>query len=135
MNQYFGKEYALGFGLLIVPAIAGAILISVTICSPVDSHGVRKLAPIGLLLAAISCFLIGLWVIVYITAIYEEPYIKIPRREESHYEDDMYEDDYTTEKSPPKRDYYRQSKGSYILWNTLFTFVNGGLFLCLFFLI
>ena len=121
--------------MLIVPSLVGAILISVTICSPVDSHGVRKLAPIGLLLAAISCFLIGLWVIVYITAIYEEPYIKIPRREESHYEDDMYEDDYTTEKSPPKRDYYRQSKGSYILWNTLFTFVNAGAFLCLFFLI
>ena len=37
-------------------------------------------------------------------------------------------------RSAAKRDYYTQSKGSYILWNTLFTFINAGLYFCLFWL-
>ena len=33
MNYYFDKVYGLVFGLLILPALAGAIIINVTICS------------------------------------------------------------------------------------------------------
>ena len=78
-NPYFGYEYGLYYLLLIIPAIVGSILLESSICFALDTHEYRRLVPWSLLLVAISCFLIGIWVIVYISVIYEEPYVKIPR--------------------------------------------------------
>ena len=72
--------------------------------------------------------MIGIWICVYIFYIYEEPYVKFPR---SALRDDY--DDYYMEGT--KRDHYRIEKSTYVLWSSLFDFINGALFLCLFFFI
>ena len=131
MNPYFGYEYGLYYGVLIIPALVGAILIQVTICSK-DTHKARRLAPWGFLLVAISSFLIGTWICVYIFYIYEEPYVKFPRTATRYDYDDYYQEGPEDSKGT-KRDHYRISKSTYVLWSSLFDFINGGLFLCLFF--
>ena len=97
----------------------------------------RAIAPYGVLLASITYFLLALWTIIYITSIYEEPYIKIPRNDSHMFSEDeeLYYEDRTGKPASERKPYYRMSKGSYILWNTLFDFINAALFLCLFFII
>ena len=135
MNKYFGGEYALGYAIILLIFLAAVVLISIFLCSR-DSKYSRSVVPWAFLLAGISSLLLAFWVVIYITSIYDEKYVKIPRRGGGNgYDDEGEADpDEEPERVHHKRDYYRQSKSSYVLWNTIFTFINGGLYLCLFWL-
>ena len=128
MNPYFGKEYGLVYAIILILYIPAIVLVSIFICSA-DSPWSRSVFPWGLLIAAVINLLLAGWIIIYITTIYDEPYIKNPitGRQETYSD----EPDDRPERSS-RKEYTKESKSMYLLWNTLFLFINGALFTCMF---
>ena len=72
-NPYFDSSYGVVFGILLVIYLVAIVLGLVYICGNVDA-----MCPLSFLLAAISNLLIGIWIIIYIYGIYQEPVVKKP---------------------------------------------------------
>ena len=130
MNPYFDKEYGLGYSICLVPFIAALVLITMYMCSP-DTKYSRCVVPWAFLIAGASSLLIGFWVVIYITEIYKEPYVKQPIEENQK---TYYDEEDGTSQTRQRKNYTKESKSMYILWNTLFTFLNAGFYFCFFFL-
>ena len=115
MNPYFDSIYGIVYAVLLIIFVVAVVLISIYLCSE-DSPKARSFAPYAFLLGGIANIGVALWVVIYVSAIYEDDYIKSPRAN-------------SLDNDSPKK----ESKGSYILWNSLFSFINGALYICLFF--
>ena len=92
MNKYFGGEYGTGYAICLAPYLAAIVLISIFICSR-DSPKSRSFVPWAFLLAGISSLLIAFWVVIYISNIYPEKVVKIPKKSNDYGAED-YDDDY-----------------------------------------
>ena len=85
-----------------------------------DSPSSRSLVPWALLVAAIASFLIALWIVYYICAMYPGDKVSIVKY--SKYDDD---DEYDEDSGHHKKKYTKQSKGNYILNHILSPLCNG----------
>ena len=73
-NDYFDISYGIVYVLILLVYLVAAVLTTVYIACD-DSPGTRSLLTLAFLLAAIAELLIALWVIIYITAIYDKDYV------------------------------------------------------------
>ena len=68
-NEYFDSVYPSIYGFILLPMVA-AVALYIYYYSSRDSHSTRSNLPIALILATITSFLLVIWIIVYISAIY-----------------------------------------------------------------
>ena len=115
MNPYFDSVYGIVYAVLLIVFVVGVVLISIYLCSE-DSPKTRSYAPYAFLLGGIANVGVALWVIIYVTTIYEDEYIKTPSA-------------YSLDYDSPKK----QSKGNYILFNSLFSFISGAIYIYTYF--
>ena len=114
MNPYFDSIYGIVYAVFLIVFVVAVVFISIYLCSE-DSPKSRSYAPYAFLLGGIANIGVALWIVVYVSVIYEDDYIKTPRS------------------SDPDDAPRKESKGSYNVWNSLFSFINGGLYIWLFF--
>lgn len=104
--------YPLVYIVCLLPLITGTIIYSYYYVSK-DNAKTRKWLPWAHLLAALTSFLLILWVIIYIGCIYEKEQVYVNRwdREVNPNPNDL-EDDRTK-----KGKYAKESKTEYIVWH------------------
>ena len=101
-NPHFEAIYPLLFGLILIPILVAGIFFICWLCN--DSKATRNLLPIGLIMSAIASFLLFVWILVYIEAIYPQKAVYLSEYEKGHYS-------YTSTDDPERR----TSKANYLL--------------------
>ena len=80
-NPYFDTYFGIVYAVILSLYLAAAILISMFLCGGAgEDPKSRSYVPWAFLLAAISSLGIAIWIVTYISCLYDEPYVKIPKR-------------------------------------------------------
>ena len=125
-NEYFDMVYPSIYGFILLPMVA-AVALYIYYFSSRDSHSSRSNLPIALILATITSFLLVIWILVYIGAIYPKDKVYVNKWDKDtqlHVEDEDEHKHYR---------YTKQSKGTYIFSHILSPLVNGIAYLLFFF--
>ena len=69
-NEHFDSIYPTVYGIILIPIGVSVAFFIVWFCK--DSKATRGLLPIGILLACIASLLLFIWIIVYISFMYNE---------------------------------------------------------------
>ena len=78
-NDYFDNKYGLVFFFLMLPFIFSIVIFVIFFFNYKD-QGIRERLPEAFLVAAITNFLIALWIIIYISAVYDDGSVAVERK-------------------------------------------------------
>ena len=125
-NEHFDAIYFQGYVAILCLYLVAIILVSIYLF-PMDSPTTRAFLPWGFLVAAIASFALVLWIIIYITSIYDDDDVYIQK-------DEMNSGGGETKKERGSNTgrYRKQSKGLYIFLHIVSPLVNGLVYLLFF---
>ena len=125
-NEYFDVYYGIVFLIFVVILLVAVGLMSYYWIAA-DSKDSRAVVPWGFLLAAIANLLIFIWVLVYILALYKKDKVYVPKTIDWGGSSESAADD--PDEDPKKSsNYYKMTKGNYLLGHVITPFFNAILF-------
>ena len=107
----FDQYYIYVYTVLVIPLVFASILVIVYLVQP-DDHEGRKLIYVAFWIAFVADTLLGLWILIYIAFLYPDPEVWSIR--------------FGSTPGPGEDPYYeKMSKLVYILWYSLFPWINA----------
>ena len=124
-NEYFDVYYGIVYVIFVVILLV-AVCLMLYYWIAEDSKDSRAVVPWGFLLAGIANLLILIWVLVYILALYKKDKVYVPKTIDWGGGESAAGDPDADEKK--SSDYYKMTKGSYLLGHVVAPFFNAILF-------